>query len=199
VIHRLETNKLRNVACLFAHLLATDALPWSALTAITLTEEATTSSSRIFIKYLFQVGWVGVWGVGVRWGERCGGVGPRRRAAPRHRRTRVAAGGRPASGPRRRFSPDTVARPVRPSKRTMIFTPAALQELSATLGLVKLNQRLNDPAFSPWFGGIFPRDSLQHMRFSINFFTSIGARARTAPQLRRGGRCMPAPGSTPPR
>ncbi|EFJ52814.1 hypothetical protein VOLCADRAFT_78840 [Volvox carteri f. nagariensis] len=101
VIHRLETNKLRNVSCLFAHLLATDALPWSALTAVQLTEEDTTSSSRIFIKYLFQ-------------------------------------------------------------------------ELSSTMGLVKLNQRLNDPAFSPWFEGLFPRDSLQHMRFSINFFTSIG-------------------------
>ncbi|KXZ52169.1 hypothetical protein GPECTOR_10g798 [Gonium pectorale] len=101
LIHRLETNKLRNVSCLFAHMLATDALPWSALTAVQLTEEDTTSSSRIFIKYLFQ-------------------------------------------------------------------------ELSSTMGLVKLNQRLNDPAFSPWFVGIFPRDSLQHMRFSINFFTSIG-------------------------
>ncbi|GIL77926.1 hypothetical protein Vretimale_6540 [Volvox reticuliferus] len=101
VIHRLETNKLRNVACLFAHLLSTDALPWSALTAVRLTEEDTTSSSRIFIKYLFQ-------------------------------------------------------------------------ELSSTMGLVKLNQRLNDPAFSPWFEGLFPRDSLQHMRFSINFFVQIG-------------------------
>ena len=42
------------------------------------------------------------------------------------------------------------------------------------MGLVKLNQRLNDPAFSPWFEGLFPRDSLGNMRFSINFFTSIG-------------------------
>lgn len=52
----LETNKLRNVASLFAHLLATDALPWSVLGCMRLTEEDTTSSSRIFIKYLFQVG-----------------------------------------------------------------------------------------------------------------------------------------------
>ncbi|KAI3917764.1 hypothetical protein MKW98_021526 [Papaver atlanticum] len=43
MIHRLETNKLRNIAKLFAHLLGTDAL-----------EEDTTSSSRIFIKILFQ-------------------------------------------------------------------------------------------------------------------------------------------------
>jgi len=28
VIHRLETNKLRNVAKLFAHLLHTDAISW---------------------------------------------------------------------------------------------------------------------------------------------------------------------------
>lgn len=56
IIHRLETNKLRNVAKLFAHLLANDAISWGVLGCIRLTEEDTTSSSRIFIKYLFQVG-----------------------------------------------------------------------------------------------------------------------------------------------
>ena len=55
MIHRLETNKLRNVAKFFAHLLGTDALPWHVLSYIRLTEEDTTSSSRIFIKILFQV------------------------------------------------------------------------------------------------------------------------------------------------
>ncbi|KAJ7298767.1 hypothetical protein O6H91_Y432500 [Diphasiastrum complanatum] len=54
MIHRLETNKLRNVAKFFAHLLGTDALPWQVLAYIRLTEEDTTSSSRIFIKILFQ-------------------------------------------------------------------------------------------------------------------------------------------------
>ncbi|KAL2923943.1 Pre-mRNA-splicing factor CWC22-like protein [Bienertia sinuspersici] len=54
MIHRLETNKLRNVAKFFAHLLVTDALPWHVLAYIRLTEEDTTSSSRIFIKILFQ-------------------------------------------------------------------------------------------------------------------------------------------------
>ena len=53
-IHRLETNKLRNVAKLFAHLLETDGIPWSVLGIIKITEEDTTSSSRIFIKILFQ-------------------------------------------------------------------------------------------------------------------------------------------------
>ncbi|XP_057436398.1 uncharacterized protein LOC130728831 [Lotus japonicus] len=52
--HRLETNKLRNVAKFFAHLLGTDTLPWHVLSYIRLTEEDTTSSSRIFIKILFQ-------------------------------------------------------------------------------------------------------------------------------------------------
>ena len=53
-IHRLETNKLRNVAKLFAHLLHTDSLPWSCLGIIHLNENETTSSSRIFVKILVQ-------------------------------------------------------------------------------------------------------------------------------------------------
>jgi len=53
-VHRLETNKLRNTSKFFAHLLYTDALPWSCLEVIRLTEETTTSSSRIFIKIVFQ-------------------------------------------------------------------------------------------------------------------------------------------------
>ena len=53
-IHRLETNKLRNLAKLFAHLLYTDSIDWSVFIVIKLTEEDTTSSSRIFIKIIFQ-------------------------------------------------------------------------------------------------------------------------------------------------
>ncbi|NP_001089418.1 pre-mRNA-splicing factor CWC22 homolog [Xenopus laevis] len=53
-IHRLETNKLRNVAKMFAHLLYTDSLPWSVLECMNLSEETTTSSSRIFVKIFFQ-------------------------------------------------------------------------------------------------------------------------------------------------
>lgn len=54
LIHRLETNKLRNVAKFFAHQLLTDALPWTVFEYIRLNEEETTSSSRIFIKILCQ-------------------------------------------------------------------------------------------------------------------------------------------------
>jgi pre-mRNA-splicing factor CWC22 len=54
-IHRLETNRIRNVAKLFGHMLSTDALPWNAILGpIQLTEDATTSASRIFLKFLFQ-------------------------------------------------------------------------------------------------------------------------------------------------
>ena len=60
-VHRLETNKLRNISKLFAHLLATDAISWSILENIKLTEEDTTSSSRICIKILFQVATHQLW------------------------------------------------------------------------------------------------------------------------------------------
>jgi hypothetical protein len=74
-IHRLETNKLRNVAKFFSHLLHSDAMSWNVLEYclgmlvvsigifitgtdarryIRLSEEETTSASRIFIKILFQ-------------------------------------------------------------------------------------------------------------------------------------------------
>jgi len=53
-IHRLETNKLRNVAKLFGHLLHTDSVSWSVLGCVRLNEDETTSSSRIFIKILVQ-------------------------------------------------------------------------------------------------------------------------------------------------
>ena len=51
-IHRYETNRLRNIARLFGHLLASDAISWNAMGCIQLTEEDTTSSSRIFVKIM---------------------------------------------------------------------------------------------------------------------------------------------------
>ncbi|KAE8140669.1 hypothetical protein BDV38DRAFT_239027 [Aspergillus pseudotamarii] len=53
-IHRFETNKLRNIARFFGHMLSTDAIGWHVMSVIHLNEEETTSSSRIFIKILFQ-------------------------------------------------------------------------------------------------------------------------------------------------
>ncbi|XP_015113941.1 pre-mRNA-splicing factor CWC22 homolog isoform X2 [Diachasma alloeum] len=53
-IHRLDMNKLRNVAKFFAHLLFTDSISWGVLSCIKLNEDDTTSSGRVFIKILFQ-------------------------------------------------------------------------------------------------------------------------------------------------
>ncbi|CAA7014853.1 unnamed protein product [Microthlaspi erraticum] len=100
-VHRLDTNKLRSVAMFFAHLLATDALPWHVLAYVRLTEEDTTSSSRIFVKILFQ-------------------------------------------------------------------------ELSEQLGIRALNEKLQDPIMEKSLESIFPKDNPKNIRFSINFFTSIG-------------------------
>lgn len=53
-IHRLTTNKIRNISRLFSHILTTDAISWNVFSCIKLTEEDTTSAGRVFIKFLFQ-------------------------------------------------------------------------------------------------------------------------------------------------
>ncbi|KAL0931873.1 MIF4G domain-containing protein [Colletotrichum truncatum] len=105
-IHRYETNRLRNIARFFAHLLATDAIGWHVLSAIHLNEEETTSSSRIFIKILFQ-------------------------------------------------------------------------DIAEEIGMTKLQARMKDDILQPSFMGLFPRDNARNIRFSINYFTSIGMGALT--------------------
>lgn len=46
--------------------------------------------------------------------------------------------------------------------------------MSEILGLTDLNKHLNDEENIEWYEGIFPKDTPRNMRFSINFFTSIG-------------------------
>ncbi|KAJ5156954.1 Pre-mRNA-splicing factor cwc22 [Penicillium canariense] len=53
-IHRYETNRLRNIARFFGHMLSNDAIGWHVVSVVHMNEEETTSSSRIFIKILFQ-------------------------------------------------------------------------------------------------------------------------------------------------
>ncbi|KLO19730.1 MIF4G-domain-containing protein [Schizopora paradoxa] len=53
-IHRYETNRLRNIARFMGHLLATDSVSWAVLDVIKMNEDDTTSSSRIFVKIMFQ-------------------------------------------------------------------------------------------------------------------------------------------------
>ncbi len=53
-IHRYETNRLRNIARFFGHLLASDSISWAVFSVVKMNEDDTTSSSRIFIKILMQ-------------------------------------------------------------------------------------------------------------------------------------------------
>jgi len=101
-VHRLEQAKLRNLACFFAHLLYTNALDWSVLNCILLTEDATTANSRIFVKIL-------------------------------------------------------------------------MQEIANNMGMKAFVSKMSE--INP--EGLFPTDSVENCRFSINFFTSIGLGAVT--------------------
>lgn len=53
-IHRYKTLQIRNIATLFGYLLASDGLSWEVFEAVYISEEHTTSSSRVFIKFLFE-------------------------------------------------------------------------------------------------------------------------------------------------
>lgn len=53
-IHRYETNRLRNIARFFGHLIGSDSISWMAFECVKVNEDDTTSSSRIFIKILMQ-------------------------------------------------------------------------------------------------------------------------------------------------
>jgi len=53
-VHQLDTNKIRNVAKLMAHLLCSDALDWTVLQCLKLNDRDTNPSKRIFVKILFQ-------------------------------------------------------------------------------------------------------------------------------------------------
>ncbi|KFA62234.1 hypothetical protein S40285_07723 [Stachybotrys chlorohalonatus IBT 40285] len=118
-IHRYENNKLRNIAMLFGHMLAADAIGWHCLSVIHLNEDETTSSSRIFIKILFQ-------------------------------------------------------------------------HIAEEMGMPKLKARLTDDMLRPNLEGIFPRDNARNIRFSINYFTSIGMGALTE-EMREHLQNMPKP------
>lgn len=118
-IHRYENNKLRNIAMLFGHMFASDALGWHCLSVIHLNEDETTSSSRIFIKILFQ-------------------------------------------------------------------------NIAEEIGMPKLKARMTDEMLRPNLEGIFPKDNARNIRFSINYFTSIGMGALTE-EMREYLQNMPKP------
>lgn len=47
------------------------------------------------------------------------------------------------------------------------------------MGIENLKKKLQDDSLKPHLEGVFPCDSVQSARFSINFFTSIGLGAVT--------------------
>jgi pre-mRNA-splicing factor CWC22 len=100
-IHRFDLHKIRNMGSFYAFLLCADALPWSIFAIVHLTEEETTSSSRIFLSYLFK-------------------------------------------------------------------------EIANTLTVSKLCDRFRDERLAPFVTGLFEGETVEAIRFSINFFTSIG-------------------------
>ena len=60
-----------------------------------------------------------------------------------------------------------------------IFIKILFQEISEELGMPKLQARMRDETLQPHLEGLFPRDSPRNIRFSINYFTSIGMGALT--------------------
>ncbi|MCJ1353484.1 MAG: pre-mRNA-splicing factor cwc22 [Icmadophila ericetorum] len=118
-IHRYETNRLRNIARFFGHMLSSDAIGWHVMSIIHLNEEETTSSSRIFVKILFQ-------------------------------------------------------------------------DLAEAMGMAKLQARLKDDLLRPSYQGLFPTDNARNIRFSINYFTSIGMGAITE-EMREWLKNIPKP------
>ncbi|CAN6654509.1 hypothetical protein TRVA0_027S01002 [Trichomonascus vanleenenianus] len=54
VIHRYNTNQTRNIATMFGHVLASDGLGWEVFEVVKMTEEDSTSATRIYIKALFE-------------------------------------------------------------------------------------------------------------------------------------------------
>ncbi len=128
-IHRYETSRLRNIACFFGHMLASNAIGWYILECIHLNEDETTSASRIFVKILFQ-------------------------------------------------------------------------EMAEAMGMPKLQARFRDDVeLRPSVEGLFPVDNARHLRFSINYFTSIGMGVLTEDMRERLQNlpkpALPAPAAAP--
>ncbi|OXB43144.1 hypothetical protein B1J92_G00330g [Nakaseomyces glabratus] len=60
------------------------------------------------------------------------------------------------------------------SPATRIFLKFLFQELVAELGINELQARLNEDYIKPFLKNLFPEEDLDDMRYSINYFTSIG-------------------------
>ncbi|TKR71933.1 hypothetical protein L596_019461 [Steinernema carpocapsae] len=54
IIHRIDITKLRNIVRLYSHQLATDAISWTVLSGVKMSEDDMTSAGRVFVKVMFQ-------------------------------------------------------------------------------------------------------------------------------------------------
>ncbi|KAK8090191.1 hypothetical protein PG997_005152 [Apiospora hydei] len=73
-----------------------------------------------------------------------------------------------------------------------IFIKIMFQEMSEEMGMVKLQARMKDETLQPYLEGLFPHDNPRNIRFSINYFTSIGMGALTE-EMREFLANMPKP------
>ncbi|EPX72467.1 splicing factor Cwf22 [Schizosaccharomyces octosporus yFS286] len=73
-----------------------------------------------------------------------------------------------------------------------IFLKILFQELLEAIGLKTLVNKFHDPELVPYLHGVFPTDEPQNVRFSINYFTSIGLGALTE-EMREYLLTMPTP------
>lgn len=73
-----------------------------------------------------------------------------------------------------------------------IFIKIMFQEMSEEMGMVKLQSRMKDETLQPYLEGLFPHDNARNIRFSINYFTSIGMGALTE-EMREFLANMPKP------
>lgn len=55
-----------------------------------------------------------------------------------------------------------------------IFLKFLFQELVADLGIEELQERLAEEYIQPFLTNLFPQDDIDNIRYSINYFTSIG-------------------------
>lgn len=74
-----------------------------------------------------------------------------------------------------------------------IFIKILFQEIVEEIGMAKLQARCRDPLLQPSLEGLFPRgDNRRDIRFSINYFTSIGMGALTE-DMREHLQSLPPP------
>ncbi|KAI1369200.1 hypothetical protein F5Y08DRAFT_184844 [Xylaria arbuscula] len=73
-----------------------------------------------------------------------------------------------------------------------IFIKILFQQVAEELSMPKLQARMRDETMRQSFEGLFPRDNARNIRFSINYFTSIGMGALTE-EMREYLANMPKP------